>query len=334
MQSETSLWQDPDTDTGKLYLAGFKAALADNLYDTKIGAASTVETYHNQVVWVLKQHNSHQLSRAVSRGVGKSLQDGKRYQGSLDLSFFTDLYSIVGRGQNDFLNVGLGSNNGPRPQDELRLIRNLLCYSFLGFTISRSQAAVVKRQQTMQGGTTTKYLPRKNVRFDKDRYCIWWALTFSKGDPFGKRKGKDRKDWTVTAGSRSPSHPIDIVKLYILYCQMMGFDSDPNSKLSRQQEDAPFFQQLDHAGRPTGAAFTYDSLLKELKSDIVSYFPNLDPADYATHSFRRFGATYAFCKGIPSDLVQYMGRWVSDCWQRYLLFSDDNKTDMSHKMLY
>ena len=131
-----------------------------------------------------------------------------------------------------------------------------------------------------------------------------------------------------------PSHPIDIVKLYFLYCKMMGFDTDPKSVLSRSQEGVPFFQQLDHAGRPTGAAFSHDSLLRELKSDIVSYFPDLDPADYATHSFRRFGATHAFCKGTPSDLVQCMGRWVSDCWQRCLLFSEDNKAEMSHRMLY
>ena len=84
---------------------------------------------------------------------------------------------------------------------------------------------------------------------------------------------------------------------------------------------------------PTGAPFLYDSLLRALKADIRRFFPELDPADYATHSFRRFGATYAKCGGIPDDVIQYVGRWVSDCFQRYFVFSDDDKVDMSRSLI-
>ena len=65
----------------------------------------------------------------------------------------------------------------------------------------------------------------------------------------------------------------------------------------------------------------------------MEYFPELDAADYGTHTFRRFGATYAKCQGIPDDLIKLMGRWVSDCWQRYLMFSDEDKVQMSRDML-
>ena len=77
----------------------------------------------------------------------------------------------------------------------------------------------------------------------------------------------------------------------------------------------------------------YNSALYALKADITNHFPDLDPADYGTHSFRRFGATYAHMKGLPNDLVQYMGRWVSDCFQRYFLFSDDYKVEISRQMM-
>jgi hypothetical protein len=113
----------------------------------------------------------------------------------------------------------------------------------------------------------------------------------------------------------------------------MGFSLDTSSKRFRQQQDIPFFQELDRLGKPTGKPMTYNSALYALKADIRHYFPDLDPADYGTHSFRRFGATFAHMKGLPNDLVQYMGRWVSDCFQRYFLFSDDYKVDISKQMM-
>jgi hypothetical protein len=113
----------------------------------------------------------------------------------------------------------------------------------------------------------------------------------------------------------------------------MGFSTKVDSKKWRLQSKLPFFQELDNQGRPTGKPFAYDSLLRNLKQDIVDYFPELDPDDYATHSFRRFGATYAKCRGIPDDLIQHMERWVSDCFQRYFLFSDDDKVQMNQRLL-
>ena len=185
-----------------------------------------------------------------------------------------------------------------------------------------------------------RYLSRKHVQLDKDRYCLWWALAHSKGDPFGKRKGKDGLDWTVTSGCKTVKpdgsrrkHPIDIVALYYRYCQLMGFDPNSRSHRSRMQADLPFFQELDSRGRPTGAPLEYNTILYALKADTSDYFPDLDPADYGTHTFRRFGATYAKCKGIPDDLIQYMGRWVSDCFQRYFIFGDDQKVEMSRDLV-
>jgi hypothetical protein len=209
-ECKCSLWQDPDTDEAVLCLSGFKAALAENLYGSSIKAASTVTTYYQQVLWILNKNKATAINRAVNRGIGKSLADGKKYQGSLDLSFYATLYSMVLDSSTKVLN--------------LKLVRNLLVYSFLGFAIQRAQSATVNTITKLKN--PERVLLRRNVVIDRDRYCIWWALTHSKGDPFGRRKGKDRLDWTVTAGSRAGGkhqHPIDIVALYLIYCQMMGY---------------------------------------------------------------------------------------------------------------
>ena len=112
----------------------------------------------------------------------------------------------------------------------------------------------------------------------------------------------------------------------------MGFTDNRSCQKYRQQSDMAFFQELNK-DKPTGRPLSYNSLLIALKQDISLFFPDLDPADFGTHSFRRFGATYMKCKGIPDDLIQYMGRWVSECFQRYFLFSDDDKVNISKQML-
>ena len=73
----------------------------------------------------------------------------------------------------------------------------------------------------------------------------------------------------------------------------------------------------------------YNDLLRSLKRDIDEEFPDLCSADFGTHSFRRFGATYAKLKGIPDDLIQHMGGWVSECFRMYFLFSDDDKVEIN-----
>ena len=44
----------------------------------------------------------------------------------------------------------------------------------------------------------------------------------------------------------------------------------------------------------------------------------LSPMDYSLHSLRRGGATFAFKCSIPSDLIQLMGDWASNCYRRYI----------------
>ena len=166
----------PDDKRLPIYLAGFKASLADKLYGD-VDSAGTATTYASQVQWCLHQYHEDNLLTEVSRGIDKQLQDGKRYQGSIDITFFAELYERYGK-CNDIIKI-----------------RNLLVFSFLGLGIQRSQSAVVQSAVTQSvSELEQKTLLLEDTRLCSESYAVWWGLKFSKGDPFGRRKGKDRKD--------------------------------------------------------------------------------------------------------------------------------------------
>ena len=73
---QVSIFMNPHSSAFKIYLTGFRAALADNLYGTDIKASSTVETYCQQIIWILKQRDNEAVNSAVSRRIKKQLQDG------------------------------------------------------------------------------------------------------------------------------------------------------------------------------------------------------------------------------------------------------------------
>jgi len=324
----------PDDPNYQVYLTGFKAALAQGMY-AELTTAGSVSTYYNQVISILNSKEISKIDRAVSRGMQKELACNKRIDEPFMISYMCSMYEHL-----DLTN--------------LKKVRNLLAYSFLGFSIQRSQACTNKNSQPT-GQTkqeekffTDRTLLTQDVELDTENWTVWWALKHSKGDPFGKRKGKDGNDWTATAGCRRPTHPIDIFRLTQVYCKLMGIKL--NEKCNRKAQPfknqagrkpaamIPFFQQLDANGRPTGKALTYAVLLKELRNDladIADIYPELtDTAPlFGLHCFRRFGATLAKTNGVPDDITQYLGRWISDCFQRYFLFSDDDKIAMSRSML-
>ena len=319
-------FMDPESDEFPIYLAGFEAAVADNLYGSNVKASSSVDTYSNQVTWLLKEHRGANLRRAVSRGIHKQLQSGKRYQGSMDITFFASLYQLHSA------------------SNDIRQVRNLLAFSFLGFGLQRSQSVSVNsscKSSALNASMfdhSSAYLQNKTLlledtRLDRTAYAIWWGLKFSKGDPFNKRLGKDGRDWTPTAGCQNADHPIDIVSLYIHYCHLMSFPLQREGREYDRCCKLPFFQEIDARGRPTGKPMTYAHLLKALKDTITEFFPDMDATEFGTHSFRRFGATLAKCNGVPDDLIQLMGRWVSQCFQSYFQFSDEDKVQANAALL-
>ena len=58
----------------------------------------------------------------------------------------------------------------------------------------------------------------------------------------------------------------------------------------------------------------------------------LNPEEFSTHSMRRGGTTYAFQSKVPVELIKMHGDWRSDCYQKYLSFSLEDKLLVASKM--
>ena len=58
-----------------------------------------------------------------------------------------------------------------------------------------------------------------------------------------------------------------------------------------------------------------------------------DASAFTGHSFRRGGATWAFQAGIPGELIQICGDWVSDAYKRYLEFSMNDKLNLAAQLV-
>ena len=109
----------------RVFLTGFKASLATGLY-ANLTTASSVTAYYNQIITILTSQDIVKINRAVGRGMQKELADNKRFQEPFLLSYYGTMYERL-------------------DTQDLRQVRNLLAYSFLGFSLSRSQLSVLRQ---------------------------------------------------------------------------------------------------------------------------------------------------------------------------------------------
>jgi hypothetical protein len=75
---------------------------------------------------------------------------------------------------------------------------------------------------------------------------------------------------------------------------------------------------------------SYSGLQSSLKKVLQTL--GLDPQAYASHSFRRGGATWAFKAKVPANLIQFHGDWKSDAYKRYLRFDLQDKVSVVKHM--
>jgi hypothetical protein len=113
----------------------------------------------------------------------------------------------------------------------------------------------------------------------------------SKTDPF-------RRGCRLTIGSSHNSLcPVRAMKTYLLQSRSV-------------QTPRPLFEFA------SGAPLTRNTLTSRLRSLLQSQ--GLDEKLYASHSFRIGAATAAGSAGLPSWLIKTLGRWTSDCYERYI----------------
>ena len=62
--------------------------------------------------------------------------------------------------------------------------------------------------------------------------------------------------------------------------------------------------------------FTYQKFLAQLRRCLVDI--GLEPSHFASHSFHRGGASFAFQAGVPIEMIKILGDWKSDAVLLYL----------------
>lgn len=116
-------------------------------------------------------------------------------------------------------------------------------------------------------------------------------LKVSKTDPF-------RQGQTIVIGkTNSPLCPISAMVAYL--------NSRPLSS-----DSGPLFTYA------SGAFLTREKLTRETR--LLTSKGGLDSREFAGHSFRIGAATTAASANLPPWLIKVLGRWSSDCFERYI----------------
>ncbi len=76
-----------------------------------------------------------------------------------------------------------------------------------------------------------------------------------------------------------------------------------------EMDDGPLFREQNEA------PLTKDRLVVKVR--LTLQLAGIDPSNYAGHSFRIGAATTAASKGISDSVIQLLGRWKSDSFNRY-----------------
>ncbi len=137
---------------------------------------------------------------------------------------------------------------------------------------------------------------RDDITIATDESVIEFTLKSSKTDPF-------RQGVTILLfATNSEICPVFAMKQYL---QLKG----------KQPGGAPLFSTI--GGLPLCRAV----FINHLKS--LMQFLGYNSQLYSGHSFRSGAATSAAQRGVGDCLIKTLGRWSSDCYNRYIHISKD-----------
>ena len=100
------------------------------------------------------------------------------------------------------------------------------------------------------------------------------------------------------------------------------------AKLMPASSHQPAF--LINNGKGRTKPLIYGQLQEKIKGLISK--TGRDSSLYSTHSLRRGGGSWAFKAGVPTNLIQHHGDWLSDCYKNYLTFDFQEKLSVSERM--
>ena len=178
------------------------------------------------------------------------------------------------------------------------------CSLFLFFTMARLGSILPKAGST----PLNTILTRNRVNFSKEGLVV--TLLHTKTIQFGRRR----------------LH-IPLIKNDSTLCPVHAYEHALLHTGASQDGPAFVFLEKGRVRWLTSAIFV-DTFRKVLKTGGLDH-----SQDFTGHSFRRGGATWAFQVGIPGELIQICGDWVSDAYKQYLEFSIDDKLQLAAHMV-
>ena len=176
------------------------------------------------------------------------------------------------------------------------------CSLFLFFTLSRLGSMLPASGSTQRH----KFLTRDRVNLSVEGLLVTFLHT--KTIQFGKRR----------------LH-IPLLRLESFLCPVRAFSRA--SSLSSDGASGPAFT-FQNKGK---VCWLTTSLFIRVFRRILSGGGLDGASSFTGHSFRRGGATWAFQAGVPGELIQICGDWVSDAYLRYLEFSMGNKLELASR---
>lgn len=167
-------------------------------------------------------------------------------------------------------------------------------FLFAFFLFARKSNLVPDFVKDVKSG---KILLRRDVEFKQGLLVV--TMRWSKTNQFGQRILRN----PLLEIPGSVLCPIQAYKRMLV--EVFAKDSDPLFTL------------------PDGKCITYVQFQNKIKFLIEKI--GLDPNEFSTHSFRRGGTTLAFKSKVPVALIKSHGDWKSECYQKYLSFSLEDK---------
>ena len=79
--------------------------------------------------------------------------------------------------------------------------------------------------------------------------------------------------------------------------------------------------------------FQFESGAPLTHATSTQFTSGLDETLYASHSFRIGAATAAGSAGLPTWLIKTLGRWSSDCYERYIRTPRDVLVSVTSKLI-
>ena len=83
-------------------------------------------------------------------------------------------------------------------------------------------------------------------------------------------------------------------------------------------------------GQKNKVTFYYDAFQKKLRKTLKK--AGYKEKSFSSHSMRSGAVTFAHCAGVPENLIQVHGDWVSDAYKNYLSFPLEVRALVSLKM--